>query len=77
MSIIPFNKDVNVGSSNYAANWIDWTDYDASNSGGEGMSGSICWNGTLYDIDEDGWHNVGSCSKNGGSLCCERHALEV
>ena len=69
VSIIPFNKDVNVGSSNHAANWIDWTAYDAANSGGEGMSGSICWNGTLYDVDNDGWHDVGNCSKNGGSLC--------
>ena len=69
VSIIPFNKDVNVGSSNYNANWIDWTAYDAANSGGSGMAGSICWNGTLWEIDSNGWHNAGSCSKNGGSLC--------
>ena len=31
VSIIPFAKDVNLGSSNYAASWIDWTDWDASN----------------------------------------------
>jgi len=29
VSIIPFVKDVNVGSSNYSANWIDWTDWSA------------------------------------------------
>ena len=28
ISIIPFVKDVNVGSSNYKATWIDWTDFD-------------------------------------------------
>jgi Flp pilus assembly protein TadG len=28
VSIIPFVKDVNVGSSNYKATWIDWTDFD-------------------------------------------------
>jgi Flp pilus assembly protein TadG len=36
VSIIPFVKDVNVGASNYNASWIDWTDWDANNSGGGG-----------------------------------------
>ena len=31
VSIIPFVKDVNVGKSNYAASWIDWTDWDNNN----------------------------------------------
>jgi Flp pilus assembly protein TadG len=31
ISIVPFAKDVNVGSSNYNASWIDWTDWDAAN----------------------------------------------
>ncbi len=31
VSIIPFNKDVNVGSSNYNANWIDWSDWNIDN----------------------------------------------
>lgn len=31
VSIIPFSKDVNVGSSNYTQSWIDWTDWDAAN----------------------------------------------
>ena len=31
VSIVPFVKDVNVGSSNNNANWIDWTDWDANN----------------------------------------------
>jgi len=31
LSIIPFSKDVNVGSSNYNSNWIDWTDWDDNN----------------------------------------------
>jgi len=29
VSIIPFAKNVNVGASNYNANWIDWTDWAA------------------------------------------------
>jgi Flp pilus assembly protein TadG len=31
VSVVPFAKDVNVGSSNYNENWIDWTDWDAAN----------------------------------------------
>jgi Flp pilus assembly protein TadG len=31
VSIIPFVKDVNVGSTYNNANWIDWTDWDAAN----------------------------------------------
>ncbi len=27
ISVIPFAKTVNAGSSNYGANWIDWTDW--------------------------------------------------
>jgi Flp pilus assembly protein TadG len=30
VSIIPFNKDVNVGKDNYDADWIDWTEWDKS-----------------------------------------------
>jgi Flp pilus assembly protein TadG len=29
VSIIPFVKDVNMGASNYNANWIDWTDWES------------------------------------------------
>jgi Flp pilus assembly protein TadG len=29
VSIIPFSKNVNVGSSNYGASWIDWTEWEA------------------------------------------------
>ena len=31
VSIVPFSKDVNVGKSNYQANWIDWADWDNNN----------------------------------------------
>lgn len=31
ISIVPFAKDVNVGSTNYTQSWIDWTDWDAAN----------------------------------------------
>ena len=41
VSIIPFNRDVNVGSSNYNAGWIDWTDWDADN-GSNVKTGQTC-----------------------------------
>jgi Flp pilus assembly protein TadG len=31
VSIVPFAVDVNVGTGNVNANWIDWTDWDAAN----------------------------------------------
>ena len=31
VSIIPFVKDVNVGSGNYSQSWLDFTDWDAAN----------------------------------------------
>jgi hypothetical protein len=31
VSIIPFSKDVNVGSNAYNGNWIDWDDWEAAN----------------------------------------------
>jgi Flp pilus assembly protein TadG len=40
VSIIPFSKDVNVGSSNYNANWIDWDDWDDDN--GHDTSTTTC-----------------------------------
>jgi hypothetical protein len=69
VSIIPFNKDVNVGSSNSAATWINWTLWDAANSGNGGMSGSICYNGTLWEISGNSFHNGGSCSGTSGGIC--------
>ena len=45
VSIIPFVKDVNFGSTNSNASWIDWTDWNANNgtctsSGGGGGNGN-------------------------------------
>lgn len=31
VSIIPFSRDVNIGSSNYDKPWIDWTAWDSAN----------------------------------------------
>ena len=45
VSIIPFVKDVNVGSSYSGASWIDWTDWEANNgtcSRGNATTQSSC-----------------------------------
>ncbi len=34
VSIVPFSKDVNVGTSNVNAAWIDWTDWEAAPANG-------------------------------------------
>jgi Flp pilus assembly protein TadG len=31
ISVVPFAKDVNVGSTNYTQSWLDWTDWNAAN----------------------------------------------
>ena len=57
VSIIPFAKDVNVGASNYDANWINWSDWDDDN---KTCSGGNCtpknhntWNGCVTDRDQN------------------------
>ncbi len=40
VAIVPFSRDVNVGSSNYNANWIDWSDWDDNN--GSDVSTKSC-----------------------------------
>lgn len=38
ISIVPFAKDVNMGSTNYTQNWIDWTDWEAEAPALQGSS---------------------------------------
>jgi Flp pilus assembly protein TadG len=40
VSIVPFSKDVNVGSSNYNGNWIDWSEWEDDN--GSDSSTTTC-----------------------------------
>jgi Flp pilus assembly protein TadG len=40
VSIVPFNKDVNVGDSNYKEDWINWTDWEANNGSCKNYDGS-------------------------------------
>jgi Flp pilus assembly protein TadG len=69
ISIIPFNKDVNVGKTNFASS-IRWDLWDAANnSGGNTFSGSICYNGTLWQVNGTSWSNGGSCSGQSTGIC--------
>ena len=65
VAIVPFTDYVNVGSSNYTANWIDWSEWDDENGYWSGWGWSKkwtpanhnTWNGCMtdrwqnYDID--------------------------
>lgn len=57
VSIVPFAKDVNLGAANYAADWIDWTSWDAKNG-----SCSI-W----------GYYSRNSCTYHGGTWTAANH----
>jgi Flp pilus assembly protein TadG len=50
VSIIPFAVDVNAGTANVGANWIDWTDWEAAN-------------GTCSKSSN---HSQSTCTSNGG-----------
>lgn len=60
-SIIPFAKDVNVGASNYSANWINWSEWDDDNQNcsGNGWKKTCSpknhdtWNGCVTDRDQN------------------------
>src|SRR5436305_7965543 len=70
VSIIPFSKDVNVGTSNYTQSYLRWDLWDAANgSGSSGFSGSICYNGTLWTVSGMSWTNGGSCSSPTSGIC--------
>lgn len=61
VSIIPFVKDVDLGAGNYAASWIDWTDWNSNNgtcSSGWGWGGatkSTC-SGTWTPANHNTWN---------------------
>jgi Flp pilus assembly protein TadG len=49
VSIVPFTKDVNVGSGNWNQSWVRWDLWDAANPGGNHNT----WNGCVTDRDQD------------------------
>lgn len=52
VSIVPFAKDVNVGKSNYNANWINWSDWDNDNQTCSGWG----WNYTCTAKNHNTWN---------------------
>ena len=80
VSIIPFAKDVNLGKSNFAADWIYWGtapgDDNTNNPGAPTQdattSDDASWNATRGTCSSGGWStrndcraNVGTCSVSG------------
>jgi Flp pilus assembly protein TadG len=50
VSIVPFNKDVNIGSGNYNWSGIDWTAWNSANRTCKGfMWGNYCWGTWVTD----------------------------
>ena len=43
VSIVPFVKDVNLGAANYQSNWIDWSEWDATNGSCSGYYNYPYW----------------------------------
>ena len=74
VSIIPFVKDVNVGPSNFNANWIDWTAWNTANQNCTfsfnpfGMHCSSAnhntWNGCVVDRGDSNGPNSGNYDTN-------------
>ena len=58
VSIVPFVKDVNLGGSNYAASWIDWTAWNNNNGS--------CTAGSWYK-------SKNSCNSVGGTWTTASH----
>lgn len=58
VSIVPFVKDVNLGSGNYVADWIDWSDWDAANG--------HCSSST--------YHSQSSCQSHGKTWTPNNHS---
>lgn len=58
VSIIPFNKDVNVGASNVGASWLSWD----------------LWNATNGTCSNSWYHSQSTCTSNGGSWTVADHS---
>jgi Flp pilus assembly protein TadG len=51
ISLVPFAKDVNVGSSNYSQSWLDFTDWNSNNQTCSGWG----WNQTCSPKNHNTW----------------------
>jgi hypothetical protein len=65
VAIIPFAKDVNVGTASVTASWIDWTDWEAKN-GSCSISGKTDKTSCeTHGVWTSYWWGGGSCSISG------------
>ncbi len=61
VSIVPFNRDVNIGAEHVNANWLDWTNWDSRNGSNQTVNGQTTWvpnshttwNGCVRDRDQN------------------------
>ena len=72
VSIIPFAKDVNLGKSNFAADWIYWGTVTGTPAQDPTMSDDTSWDANNGSCSSGSWNtrakcrdNVGSCSVSG------------
>ena len=72
VSIIPFAKDVNLGNSNFAANWIYWGTVTGTPAQDPTMADNTSWDANKGTCSSGGWNkrtdcfaNVGTCSVSG------------
>lgn len=72
VSIIPFAKDVNLGASNYNADWIYWGSVNSTPPQDPTMADDTSWDAKRGDCSSGSWStrsacfaNVGTCSVSG------------
>ena len=72
VSIIPFAKDVNLGKSNFAADWIYWGTVTGTPAQDPTMSDDTSWDANNGTCSSGSWNtrtkcraNVGTCSVSG------------
>lgn len=59
VSIVPFAVDVNAGTGNVDASWIDWSDWEDANG----------------DCSKSSYHSKNSCNNNGGTWTPKDHSV--
>ncbi len=59
VSIVPFAVDVNVGTGNVEASWIDWSDWENANG----------------DCSKSSYHSKNNCNNNGGTWTPKNHSV--